>query len=112
MPFRINLMVRTDGWWRFRPMVQPRCNCLFCFWVAVSSALNLPLLLLLIPGNFDFCDNTLWASTSPLSRPLCHDLLGKLLTCSCIEVDRAHENLQKSGKGYVMGARREFSIPY
>ncbi|KAL6903219.1 hypothetical protein GGI43DRAFT_382489 [Trichoderma evansii] len=27
------------------------------------------------------------------------------------EVDRAHENLQKSGKGYMMNARREFSIP-
>lgn len=26
------------------------------------------------------------------------------------EVDRAYENLQKSGKGYGMGGRREFSI--
>ncbi|KAL7920094.1 hypothetical protein ACQKWADRAFT_315074 [Trichoderma austrokoningii] len=27
------------------------------------------------------------------------------------EVDRAHENLQKSGKGYMMNARREFPCP-
>lgn len=26
-----------------------------------------------------------------------------------IEVDRAYENLQKSGKGFMMGGRRKFS---
>lgn len=26
-----------------------------------------------------------------------------------VEVDRAHENLQKSGKGFMMGGRRKFS---
>ena len=28
------------------------------------------------------------------------------------EVDRAHENLQKSGKGYGMGGRRKFLFPF
>jgi hypothetical protein len=37
---------------------------------------------------------------------------GQRLTDGSIEVDRAHENLQKSGKGYMMNARREFPVPY
>lgn len=52
-------------------------------------------------------DGTTWLA---FSKPEQDSTFPMNKTDPILEVDRAYENLQKSGKGYGMGGRREFSI--
>lgn len=52
-------------------------------------------------------DGTTWLA---FSNPEQDSTFPMNKTDPILEVDRAYENLQKSGKGYGMGGRREFSI--
>lgn len=51
-----------------------------------------------------------WASSSPeYQTAVSYEASDLNANRTRTEVDRAYENLQKSGKGFAMGGRREFS---
>lgn len=100
----------------FPPIYNARCLKLHCFFFAAhykaprATAMSPPEI-----WHYNSSNNTLTKISdhfcSPPSLENWHNT-GERLTGGFIEVDRAHENLSKSGKGYMMNARREFSVPY